>query len=155
MITVRVESSSRHPNAQLAFVGVHVSADVLRPTDPPQALSVTDGARLLLTPCAHCLCRSGTIDIWELKQVLEAMGQKPTEEELFQMISEVDENMSGTIGAWRPLCKRGRGGGGTPAAGVLPNLGLLAGSTSPSPRARHPRFTPLAPPRPAQTSASS
>lgn len=30
-------------------------------------------------------------------QVLEAMGQKPTEEELFQMISEVDENMSGSI----------------------------------------------------------
>lgn len=27
------------------------------------------------------------------------MGQKPTEEELFQMISEVDENMSGAIGA--------------------------------------------------------
>jgi Ca2+-binding EF-hand superfamily protein len=25
------------------------------------------------------------------------MGQKPTEEELFQMISEVDENMSGAI----------------------------------------------------------
>lgn len=25
------------------------------------------------------------------------MGQKPTEEELFQMISEVDDNMSGTI----------------------------------------------------------
>ena len=25
------------------------------------------------------------------------MGQKPTEEELFQMISEVDENMSGSI----------------------------------------------------------
>jgi len=33
--------------------------------------------------------RSGTIDVWELRQVLEAMGQKPTEEELFQMISEV------------------------------------------------------------------
>ena len=28
--------------------------------------------------------RSGTIDVWELRQVLEAMGQKPTEEELFQ-----------------------------------------------------------------------
>jgi len=27
------------------------------------------------------------------------MGQKPTEEELFQMISEVDDNMSGSIGA--------------------------------------------------------
>ena len=25
------------------------------------------------------------------------MGQKPTEEELFQMISEVDDNMSGSI----------------------------------------------------------
>jgi len=40
---------------------------------------------------------SGTIDVWELRQVLEAMGQKPTEEELFQMISEVDDNMSGSI----------------------------------------------------------
>eukprot|EP00611_Tribonema_gayanum_P005576 TRINITY_DN1478_c0_g1_i2.p1 TRINITY_DN1478_c0_g1~~TRINITY_DN1478_c0_g1_i2.p1 ORF type:complete len:141 (-),score=32.42 TRINITY_DN1478_c0_g1_i2:981-1403(-) len=41
--------------------------------------------------------RSGNIDVWELRQVLEAMGQKPTEEELFQMISEVDDNMSGSI----------------------------------------------------------
>lgn len=41
--------------------------------------------------------KSGCIDVWELRQVLEAMGQKPTEEELFQMISEVDENMSGAI----------------------------------------------------------
>jgi calmodulin len=29
--------------------------------------------------------RSGTIDIWELRQVLEAMGQAPTEDELFQV----------------------------------------------------------------------
>ena len=41
--------------------------------------------------------RSGTLDVWEVRQVLEAMGQKPTEEEFFQMISEVDENMSGSI----------------------------------------------------------
>lgn len=41
--------------------------------------------------------KSGCIDVWELRQVLEAMGQKPTDEELFQMISEVDEKMSGTI----------------------------------------------------------
>jgi calmodulin len=41
--------------------------------------------------------RSGTIDVWELRQVLEAMGQAPTEDELFQVISEVDENMSGSI----------------------------------------------------------
>ena len=38
--------------------------------------------------------RSGTIDQWELRQVLEAMGQKPTDEELFQMISEVARNTS-------------------------------------------------------------
>ena len=36
--------------------------------------------------------RSGTIDVWELRQVLEAMGQKPTEEELFQMIITIIEN---------------------------------------------------------------
>ncbi len=63
--------------------------------------------------------RSGSIEVWELKEVLEgencrryvvcklgyrslflsaAMGQHPTEEELFQMISEVDENASGSIG---------------------------------------------------------
>lgn len=41
--------------------------------------------------------RSGTIDVWELRQVLEALGQAPTEDELFQMISEVDDNMSGSI----------------------------------------------------------
>ena len=29
---------------------------------------------------------------------MTAMGQQPTEEELFQMISEVDEDMSGAIG---------------------------------------------------------
>lgn len=29
--------------------------------------------------------------------MLEALGQAPTEDELFTMISEVDENMSGSI----------------------------------------------------------
>lgn len=42
--------------------------------------------------------RSGTIDTWGLKQVLEAMGQKVTEAEVFQMVNEVDENMSGSVG---------------------------------------------------------
>lgn len=37
------------------------------------------------------------IETLGLLKVLEAMGQKPTEEELFQMISEVDDNMSGSI----------------------------------------------------------
>eukprot|EP00742_Colponemidia_sp_Colp-10_P004939 GILJ01005275.1.p4 GENE.GILJ01005275.1~~GILJ01005275.1.p4 ORF type:complete len:174 (+),score=32.50 GILJ01005275.1:3228-3749(+) len=40
---------------------------------------------------------SGTIDRFELRVVLEAMGQTPSEEEIFQMISEVDEDMSGQI----------------------------------------------------------
>ena len=29
--------------------------------------------------------RSGTIDAWELRQVLEQMGEAPTEDELFQV----------------------------------------------------------------------
>ena len=40
--------------------------------------------------------RSGTIDVWELRQVLEAMGQAPTEDELFQVRSKhncVDEKV--------------------------------------------------------------
>lgn len=41
--------------------------------------------------------RTGFIDVWQLRQVLEAMGQKPTEEELFTMVSEVDHEMSGRI----------------------------------------------------------
>lgn len=32
---------------------------------------------------------SGTIDTWELKNVLEVMGQKPTDQEILHMISEV------------------------------------------------------------------
>lgn len=40
---------------------------------------------------------SGTIDKYELAKVLEAMGQNPSEEELFQMISEVDQDHSGEI----------------------------------------------------------
>ena len=31
--------------------------------------------------------RSGTIDVWELRQVLEAMGQKPTEVQPLQRIA--------------------------------------------------------------------
>ena len=41
--------------------------------------------------------RSGTIDIYELRDVLEAMGQKPTEEELFQLLNSVDEDGTGEI----------------------------------------------------------
>mmetsp|Transcript_18569 Transcript_18569/g.46793 ORF Transcript_18569/g.46793 Transcript_18569/m.46793 type:complete len:95 (-) Transcript_18569:209-493(-) len=40
---------------------------------------------------------SGNIDAWELKQTLQAMGQNPTEEEVFQMMAEVDDDGSGSI----------------------------------------------------------
>eukprot|EP00357_Protocruzia_adherens_P000217 CAMPEP_0114998788 /NCGR_PEP_ID=MMETSP0216-20121206/15736_1 /TAXON_ID=223996 /ORGANISM="Protocruzia adherens, Strain Boccale" /LENGTH=149 /DNA_ID=CAMNT_0002363493 /DNA_START=286 /DNA_END=735 /DNA_ORIENTATION=+ len=40
---------------------------------------------------------SGYIDRFELRVVLEAMGQKPSEEDLFRMISEVDEHNTGQI----------------------------------------------------------
>merc|ERR1712216_951287 len=35
---------------------------------------------------------SGTIDVWELKATLNAMGQYPTDEELLQMIAEADDD---------------------------------------------------------------
>lgn len=43
--------------------------------------------------------RSGCIDVWELKLVLESMGQRPSEEEVFNIIAEIDDNKSGAIGA--------------------------------------------------------
>jgi len=41
--------------------------------------------------------RSGSIDVWELRTVFEKIGERPTEESLFQMISEVDDNVNGSI----------------------------------------------------------
>lgn len=56
---------------------------------------------------------TGVIDSSELRATLQAMGQKPTEEELFDMIAELDLDRSGTIGARatprahaRPPCAR-------------------------------------------------
>ncbi|CAG9466478.1 unnamed protein product [Pedinophyceae sp. YPF-701] len=40
---------------------------------------------------------SGTIDVSELRTALEALGQQPTEDELFNMIAQVDEDNSGQI----------------------------------------------------------
>lgn len=40
---------------------------------------------------------SGSIDSGELRETLKAMGQNPSDEELFLMISQVDDNGSGTI----------------------------------------------------------
>lgn len=40
---------------------------------------------------------SGTIDVQELRATLQALGQSPTDEELFLMISSVDEDNSGEI----------------------------------------------------------
>eukprot|EP00898_Chlorokybus_atmophyticus_P000120 jgi/Chlat1/1108/Chrsp110S01593 len=43
------------------------------------------------------LTSSGTIDASELRATLQALGQSPTDEELFLMISQVDEDNSGEI----------------------------------------------------------
>mmetsp|Transcript_16093 Transcript_16093/g.20829 ORF Transcript_16093/g.20829 Transcript_16093/m.20829 type:complete len:125 (+) Transcript_16093:42-416(+) len=40
---------------------------------------------------------SGEIDAWELRDILKGLGRNPTDEELFELISIVDTNMSGTI----------------------------------------------------------
>merc|ERR1711871_658599 len=41
--------------------------------------------------------KSGAIDMWELRKVLQSMGQCPSEEDLLQMIMEVDEDGSGQV----------------------------------------------------------
>jgi len=40
----------------------------------------------------------GTIDLWNLRQVLEFMGQSPTETDVFSMIIEAEEDAQGSIG---------------------------------------------------------
>lgn len=40
---------------------------------------------------------TGTLDVAALRGVLGFLGQKPTEDELFMMIAEVDEEMSGML----------------------------------------------------------
>jgi len=40
----------------------------------------------------------GTIDLWNLRQVLEFMGQNPTETDIFSMIIEAEEDAQGSIG---------------------------------------------------------
>jgi len=41
--------------------------------------------------------QSGAIEQWELQKILESLGQKPTDQEITTMISEVDDNDSGSI----------------------------------------------------------
>merc|ERR1712070_1236496 len=40
---------------------------------------------------------SGTIDTQEMKHLLEAIGENPTEEELFRFMADVDEDGTGEI----------------------------------------------------------
>ena len=49
----------------------------------------------------------GCIEVWDLRQVLEAMGQVITDAELFQVVSEVDDRKAGSIG--EALGERGGG----------------------------------------------
>ena len=66
-------------------------------TVPPGTLpqELIDGCRVAFLHLDHD--RTGKIDVWELKSILEALGMRPTEEEMFQLMSEVDMNMSGTL----------------------------------------------------------
>ena len=63
----------------------------------PKSVADTDALFFVL----HCVrlgvAGSGTIDANELKATLQALGQNPSEEELFLMISQVDEDNSGEI----------------------------------------------------------
>lgn len=61
---------------------------------------------------------SGTIEANELKVTLQSMGQNPTDEEIFEMLSSVDEDGSGRCARGAPFSqcnavgfRRGTGGG--------------------------------------------
>mmetsp|Transcript_3338 Transcript_3338/g.6312 ORF Transcript_3338/g.6312 Transcript_3338/m.6312 type:complete len:158 (-) Transcript_3338:16777-17250(-) len=41
--------------------------------------------------------QSGTIESWELKALLQKLGQDPSDQEILHMISEVDDNDSNSI----------------------------------------------------------
>ena len=77
--------------------GSMFSTTTLKGSVPPGTLpqEIIDGLRLAFQHLDHD--RTGKIDIWELKTILEALGMRPTEEDLFQLMSEVDVTMSGQI----------------------------------------------------------
>ena len=66
-------------------------------TVPPGTLSqeIIEGCRIAFHHLDHD--RTGYIDAWELKSLLEIMGMKPSEQELFTMMSEVDVTMTGKV----------------------------------------------------------
>ena len=41
---------------------------------------------------------TGSIETWELRECLQELGEEPSEEELFSMISELDQDPGGKIG---------------------------------------------------------
>ncbi|CAM9528141.1 unnamed protein product [Discosporangium mesarthrocarpum] len=41
--------------------------------------------------------KKGQIDVWELRLVLQELGQNPTDKEFFEVVSSVDREMKGVI----------------------------------------------------------
>ena len=56
--------------------------------------------------------REGRVDLDGLRAVLGALGDKPTEEELFTMVSGVDSARTGEIGERVRACEDAGGGSG-------------------------------------------
>jgi len=69
----------------------------MKGTVPPGTLpqDLIDGVRIAFQHLDHD--HTGKIDVFELQSIVEALGMRPTEEELFQLMSEVDVNMTGLI----------------------------------------------------------
>lgn len=89
----------RRNRSRVNYCAVFFSLVPLSSTLPQDKMVLTQQE---IDACREAFCafdkdRSGTIDVWELRQVLEAMGQLPTEDELFALIAAVDDNMSGSI----------------------------------------------------------
>ena len=85
--------SSPHRRRSSMFMDGLVAKGTVPSGTLPQEL--IDGCRVAFQHLDHD--KTGKIDIWELKTLLEAMGMRPTEEEMMQLMSEVDVNMTGLI----------------------------------------------------------
>jgi len=81
----RTDRPLAHP---LSFFCIHHSFCT------PLHTNLTISILLLPTPCSqtHARTITGTVELHELQQVMRKLGQNPTEAELIEMISSVDDN---------------------------------------------------------------
>ena len=89
----RSSTLPRGRNSSITIEGMPATKGSVPAGTLPQDL--IDGVRIAFQHLDHD--HTGKIDVFELQSIVEALGMRPTEEELFQLMSEVDVNMTGLI----------------------------------------------------------